>query len=34
MACPRCKSVILTMDGTTQLGGQRILSSQVSEEEA
>src|SRR5438270_2483183 len=24
MACPRCKSVFVTKDGTTQLGGQRF----------
>jgi phage FluMu protein Com len=27
MACPRCKSVIVTKDGTTQLGGQRFRCS-------
>src|SRR6266700_2284832 len=28
MACPRCKSVMMTKDGTTQLGGQRFRCSQ------
>jgi transposase-like protein len=27
MACPRCTSVIVTKDGTTQLGGQRFRCS-------
>src|ERR1700704_392030 len=28
MACPRCRSVIVTKDGNTQLGGQRFRCSQ------
>src|ERR1700716_132136 len=28
MSCPRCSSLILTKDGTTQLGGQRFRCSQ------
>jgi hypothetical protein len=27
MSCPRCKSAIVMMDGTTQLGGQRFRCS-------
>ena len=28
MSCPRCRSLIVTKDGTTQLGGQRFRCSQ------
>ena len=28
MSCPRCSSLIVTKDGTTQLGGQRFRCSQ------
>src|ERR1700716_1801783 len=28
MACPRCKSVMMSKDGTTQLGGQRFRCAQ------
>jgi transposase-like protein len=27
MSCPRCSSVIVTKDGTTELGGQRFRCS-------
>src|SRR6202165_71058 len=30
MSCPRCTSVIVTKDGTTQLGGQRFRCSRCS----